>query len=146
MLAKGVMDGVIAGPEAFPAFKFNEVCKYFTDITHVAMGNCSYLVANKQSWAKLSAQDQQLMRDLSKEFGLDRAKTWDQYNDTEIANLRKAAGKEAITMAAPEVAKMKAVAKTVVDNWIKDSTAKGVPAAELVNYVNERIDYWSKQK
>jgi TRAP-type C4-dicarboxylate transport system substrate-binding protein len=145
-LAKGVMDGVTAGPEAFPAFKFNEVCKYFTDFSHIAMGNCSYMVANVQTFGKLSAADQKLMRELGAAFGLDRAKTWDYYNDIEIANLKKAEGKEAITMAPAEQQKMRVLAQQVVDNYIKDTTAKGLPAADYVKYVKERIDYWSKQK
>jgi TRAP-type C4-dicarboxylate transport system substrate-binding protein len=145
LLSKGVMDGVIAGPEAFPGFKFNEVCKYFTDISAVAMGNCSYLVANKQTFAKLSPQDQQIMRDSSKAFGIDRALTWDKVNDQEIANFKKMAGKEAIYLPDAEITKMKAIAQKVADDWVTSSTAKGVPAAELVAFVKDRIDYWGKQ-
>jgi hypothetical protein len=41
---------------------------------------------------------------------------------------------------------MRVLAQQVVDNYIKDTTAKGLPAADYVKYVKERIDYWSKQK
>ncbi len=118
----------------------------FTDITCVAMGNCSYMGANKQTWAKLSAPDQQLMRDLSKEYGLDRAKTWDFYNDQVINKWKTMPGKESITLPLAEQAKFKAAAQIVIDDWIKSATAKGIPAAELVKFINERADYWSKQK
>ena len=145
-LAKGVMDGVIAGPEAFPAFKFDEVCKYFTDISFVAMGNCSYLIANNQTWAKLSAADQKLMRTLCRDYGIDRAKTWDKYNDQEIEVLKTTQGKEAIAMSPAEQQKMKDIAQQVVDIYIKDTTAKGLPAADYVNFFKERIDYWTKNQ
>jgi TRAP-type C4-dicarboxylate transport system substrate-binding protein len=146
LLSKGVLDGVIAGPEAFPGFKFDEVCKYFTDITAVAMGNCSYLVANKQTWAKLSADDQKLMFQLSREYGIDRATTWDQINDAVPIKWKTMAGKEAIKMPPAEVAKFKEKANIVIEDWIKASTAKGLPAAELVKFVSDRVDFYSKQK
>ena len=145
LLSKGVMDGVIAGPEAFPGFKFDEVCKYFTDISGVAMGNCSYLVANKATWAKLSPQDQQIMREVSKSFGIDRAITWDKYNDDVINKWKTMAGKESITLSPAEVDKFKAAAKKVSDDWVTASAAKNIPGAELIKFINERIDYWSKQ-
>ena len=136
----------VAGPEAFPAFKFDEVCKYFTDISFVAMGNCSYLIANNQTWAKLSAADQKLMRTLCRDYGIDRAKTWDKYNDQEIEVLKTTQGKEAIAMSPAEQQKMKDIAQQVVDIYIKDTTAKGLPAADYVNFFKERIDYWTKNQ
>ena len=145
LLAKGVVEGVIAGPEVFPAFKFNEVCNYFTDITFIAMGNCSYMVANKETWGKLSGSDQKLMTQLCIDYGKDRAKTWDEYNDIEIENWKKDPSKETITLSPNEQAKFKAAANKVVDEWIKSTTEKGYPAAEYVNYVKERVEYWSKQ-
>jgi TRAP-type C4-dicarboxylate transport system substrate-binding protein len=94
----------------------------------------------------MSLQDQQIMKDICKEYGIDRAASWDKVNDTEIENLKNLPGKETIALSPTEQAKMRAVAQTVINDWAKSVTAKNVPGMDLVNFVKERIDYWSKQK
>lgn len=146
LLAKGVIDGQTSGPEAWPGFKFTEVCNYMVDIRFIAMGNVSYTIINKDSWAKLTPQDQQTLKEIFQEQVNDRSLTWDYYNDKAAEDYKNMSGKEFITIADQDQEPFKAAANSIIEAYVQDMTAKGQPAAEWIQYIRDRIDYWPSQE
>lgn len=145
MLAKGVIDGQMSGPEAWLPFKFTEVCKYMTDLRFVAPGNPVAIIMNKKIWNKLSSEDQKIIQEVSQETIDVRSKTWDKYNDGAIKIFKSMPGKEFIELPADSVAVFKAAADAVIDKWSQEMKGKGYPADEYVEYIRNRLDYWGKQ-
>ncbi|MFC1905322.1 TRAP transporter substrate-binding protein [Chloroflexota bacterium] len=145
-LSKGVIEGVAISVEAFPAFKLHEVIKYSTDITKIDWATPGYLVMNRDSWGKLSSQDQKTLSAVAKETFNMRAKA----QDGDLAGAMKMftglPGREVIKLSPAEMAKWEAKVSVVIDDWVSGVTAKGLPGADYVKYAKERIDYWSKQK
>jgi len=143
LLSKGVVDGIYTALEVYPAFKFHEIVKYVTDVRFVAPGAVSYTVMNKNSWNKISPKDQKIIMDLMSETLDLRGEKWDEADRSGKEAFLAAPGREYITLPPAEKAKIKAVAQKTIDAWVKDMTAKGYPAQDYVDYVKERVDYWS---
>lgn len=145
-LSKGVLDGILISPESFPAFRFQEVINYVTDIGAFAPVTPTYLVMNKTSWGKLSAKDQETLAAVAMEAMDQRGKLQDNDLVSAIQMFKGLPGREIITLSPAETTKWKDKIKVVTDTYISDMQAKGFPGADYVKYLQERIDYWSKQK
>jgi TRAP-type C4-dicarboxylate transport system substrate-binding protein len=65
-LERGVIDGVVTGPDQIFGQKMNEVAGHVTDLQ---LGDSPfYTVISKASWARLSPEQRKLMEDLQPEF------------------------------------------------------------------------------
>jgi len=146
LLAKHVVDGLVASIEAYPPFKFNEVIKYVFDTSCVSPGDVSYVVMNKDSWDKISPEDQKIIREVADEGMEMRGKSWDKAAQEAKGAFLALPDKEWVTPTSDEAAKLKAIAQSVINDWIKAKTAEGYPAADYVKYVEERVDYWSERQ
>ena len=145
MISKGTVDGLIVAPEAFHGFKFDEVCKYMYDVSSVTSTSCSIIIMNKDSLAKLQPQDQQALVDVMKIALGARAVEWDKENTTGRDNFLKLPGRTFNTPSAADVAALKAAMKAPIDAWVQKANEKGAPGAEMLQYLQDRITYWSTQ-
>jgi len=58
-------------------------------------------------------------------------------------------GGKVLTLPDAEIKKMKAAVQPVIDDYMKTMEGKGYKRADIqaqLNYIYERIDYWSKQE
>ncbi len=145
-LSKAMLDGLVMPMEAYPAFKLDEVVKYVTDTSFASYAGCSYVAMNKNSFNKLSAGDQKILREVAQELVSLRSTMFIEETNKAIAKFKALPGRQWITLPSDEQAKIKAAAQGVVDGWVKDKTAAGLPAAEYVKYMRERLDYWSQKQ
>lgn len=143
-LSKAMLDGLVMPMEAYPPFKLDEVIKYVTDTSFASYAGCSYVAMNKNAFNKLSKGDQKILFEVANETMEMRSKMFLEETDKAIAKFKALPGRQWLTLPADEQAKVKAAAQSVVDNWVKQKTAAGFPAADYVKYMKERLDYWSK--
>ena len=145
-LSKAMIDGMLMPFEAYPAFKFHEVVKYATDTSFSSYAGASYVVMNKASYSKLSPQDQQILLEVGYDTMDLRGRIFVEESTNAQELFLSQPGRELITLAPEEVAKVQAAANKVIDGWIKEKTADGFPAQEYVDYMRERVEYWSTQQ
>jgi TRAP-type C4-dicarboxylate transport system substrate-binding protein len=145
-LSKAMLDGLVMPMEAYPPFKLDEVIKYVTDTSFASYAGCSFVAMNKNSFNKLSSGDQKILLEVAKETMEMRSTMFLAETDKAIAKFKALPGRQWITLPADEQSKVKAAAQSVVDNWVKQKTAAGLPAAEYVKYMKERLDYWSQKQ
>ena len=144
-LSKGVVDGILLSPEAYPAFKLFDSIKYITDIGAIAPAAPAYMAMNKDAWNKLSAQDQQILLKAVQDSGFLRAQYIDRDLQSAVTTFKSLPGKEWITLPASEITKWQAAANVATTDYIQNISSKGMPAADYTKYLQERLAYWAKQ-
>jgi TRAP-type C4-dicarboxylate transport system substrate-binding protein len=142
-LSKGTIEGVAISVESFPAFQFHEVIKYVTDISEIAWIAPTYLVMNKDSWDRMKGKDQ----DIVLEVALEAMEMRCTAQDSDLVGAQQMfvglEGKEYITLSSAEMARWQATVQTVIDGYVNGVEAEGLPGDDYVDYVLERIEYWS---
>lgn len=144
-VSKGVVSGAALSIEAYPGFKLHEVIKYATDLGDASWGCFIFMAMNRDSWNKLEKKDQQILAELALEAWESRARLVAEGEAAAKELFLAQPGREYITLPPAEIARIQQAAKVVVDGYIEDLEAKGMPGADYVEYLKERIDYWSKQ-
>jgi len=100
--------------------------------------NNGYLVMNLSKWKSLPPDIQQIIDKLSDEYVVKMSKLWDQKEKDAIASL-KSKGHKTITLSAAEEAKWSAKIRPLYDEYIKEKSAKGVPAADVLAFCRDWI-------
>lgn len=142
-LSKGVIEGCAMSVESYPGFHIHEAINYVTDVgTESSWGAFIFMAMNMESWNKLQPKDQETLAALATEAWEMRAEATD--TDVEGAKglLLSQPGREYIMLPAAEQAKLKDICQPLIEKYINDIKAIGLPGDEYVKYLQERIEYW----
>lgn len=148
-LSKNVIDGLMIPYETTVTFKFGEVTNYVTEVWPLGQVYTFYLVMNKDTWAGLPADVQETITEyVETEF---RDKLTTMWNEVDITGYEyaKEAGYEFTQLAADELRRWQEVADKVIDDYVRERVAAGQSEEELrerLDFIRERIDYWTEQQ
>jgi TRAP-type C4-dicarboxylate transport system substrate-binding protein len=134
-LQKGVVDGTLLGTSAIRTFKLQNLLKGLTIGNFFV--NAHALGINKNSWAKIPAEDQKIVMDLA---GLRLAKITGLKFDSEGQvgyDDAKAAGVEIVQLPPAEMSRWTGAVGGIYQQWIADMNAKGLPGQQLYNKTRE---------
>ena len=106
-MSKGVIDGSIAPREVLLGWKQAEVVKYVTQAFSIGSITTMYLVMNKDKWAELPADIQQVFTDVSAEYVEYWAKVASAYDYDAMVFFNEQAGREVIDLTEEEAAAWK---------------------------------------
>ena len=141
-----MIDGMRAPAETLKGWGHAEVAKYVITCREIALNNDFYLMMRKNVWNSLPPDIQQVFTEVSKEWIEVDAKIWNGYDVIGLKHFRSmGGGREIINISPEEGAKWRAIVSPMVDKYIKEKTAMGLPAADYVDYIRSRIKYWSEQ-
>ena len=143
-LSKGIIDGQIAPPEVLKAWRQAEVTKYITVVPPV-YASVQYTVMNLKKWNLLPDDVKQAIEKVNAEFVLQAGKIWDSQQKISIDWAVKNHGMEVLRLAPEEEAKCMAVLQGLKDAYITRTSAKGLPAKEILDFVVERAAIYSQQ-
>ena len=129
-LQKGVVKGAASSLETLKDFKYAEMCKYVTMLNGPVYPFA--VVMNWDSWNKLPKDVQKVMDDLGKEQSEWTGKYMDDHVNESLDWSKKTHNIEIIELSPGEKAKWDAKLAPIADKWIKDASAKGLPAKEIV--------------
>jgi TRAP-type C4-dicarboxylate transport system substrate-binding protein len=138
-LERNVIDGTVLVWEGMQVFKLNEVCKYGTvaDLYTMPM----MIVMNKNKWNSLPADVKELIESTT---GLQMSMAAGKAFDSMEVPFRKLSlknGMEEIILDDAEKAKLRESTIPLRGQWVKDYTAKGFPAQQIMDtalkYINE---------
>ena len=144
-LSKGVVEGQFAVPETLKGWKHADVVNYVT-IPPVSTSSCQYVVMNKRKWDSLPPDIQKVFTEVSAEFPEYHGHVWNYYDRAGLEYFKGLPGRELIEIPEENRAKWQAAVQPVTENYIKEKTAKGIPAKEILDYFHERIEYWSARQ
>ncbi|MCQ6274155.1 TRAP transporter substrate-binding protein [Bacillus sp. V3B] len=138
-MQKGVIDGGVLPIAAIKDFNLTDLVDYVT------IGNFNtnlfYVSMNKDSWNKISPDDQKLIEE--KYLGLPMAQKAGQAFDGQKERAEeeaKAAGTEFITLSEDELTKFKDVSKVVTEDWLSKMEKKGIDGQKIYDEAVKLIE------
>ncbi len=131
-LDRGICDGTFMAITALSSFKLNEVT---SDIVQVDMYSTPLVMTmNKDSWNKISEADQMIMEELLAQFPEKIGMLY----DSEVEGAIQAAKDKGVNFSEfsdEEMAKFHDLVDPLVDKWIADMEAAGLPGEETYELV-----------
>lgn len=140
-LQKGTVKGLFSSLESMKDFKFAEMCKYVT-MTETVIYPFA-VVMNMDSWNALPADVQKVMNDLVVEQSEWTGNYMDNHVNKAVAWSKSQQGVEFIKLSKKEKAQWDAKLEFLTDKWAKGAQAKGLPAQNIVDYMDMLINKYS---
>ena len=139
LLKSGVADGVFFPMESIVSFKLETVLEQATLFPGGMYSSAFGFFMNEDKWNKLPRQDQEAIEKISGEHIARLAgKSWDDADVKGLEALKKSGVK--IVNASPElVAEVKKRSAPIIEDWIKQASAKGVDAARILAEFREEL-------
>lgn len=139
-LAKNAIDGAVLPMEVFPAFKFQQLTKYTTEIKDGGGfgGSVLLLLMNKDKYNSLSKELQGFIDKSTETSIADWAKLAD---DMEVVgkSLQIKSGGEVNTLDAKETKKLNEAGERVIKRWVNEMNDKGIDGQQIVNAMKKSI-------
>jgi TRAP-type transport system periplasmic protein len=132
-LRTGVVDGSMAPEESLQGWKWGEVIGYTTQNFGSAYSTAMFVVMNKAKWASLPPDVQKVFEDVSKEWTDKQGRLWDEI-DKEGGDFAVQKGVKRIPLSKEEDARWAEKVRPLLDDYIKDMKAKGLPGEEAVKF------------
>jgi len=139
LLSAGVADGVFFPLESIISFKLDTVLEQATLFPGGMYSSAFGFFMNEEKWSKLPKQDQEAIEKLSGEYIARLAgASWDEADRKGMEALKKSGVK--IVHANPAfVAEVRKRSAPIVDEWIKQASAKGVDAARILAEFHDEL-------
>ena len=142
-LAKGVVNGYVSSLETILDFKYAETCHYATDWSP-SIGALFAVVMNKDTWNSLPKDVQKVIDDLALEQSVWTGAYMDSHTEEAIDWAEKECAFEIVTISPGEKAKWDALIMPLVDDYLADMAAKGLPGEEYLDRIQELCEKYSK--
>ncbi len=135
---KGLLDGLLLPIEPLKGWKFADVIK-----TVIVCPSMSYtapipVFMNKDKWNSLPKDIQNTIEQINEEWIEKQAKLWNEL-DKEAVDLANQKGIKIITSTKEQVDQVAEKMKTVKAEWVKATSAKGLPAQEALDFCIEYV-------
>jgi len=130
-LQKGVVEATFCPVETLKGWKQGEVVEAVTDTSAIGYTTSMFVVMNKDSWAKLSPEQQAIVTEVSDEWVAKHGAAWDQA-DAEGQAFINELGRETIKLADEQNQKLKEAVQPILDEYIKNMDEKGLPGQEYL--------------
>jgi TRAP-type C4-dicarboxylate transport system substrate-binding protein len=139
LLKSGVADGVFFPMESIISFKLDTVLEQATLFPGGMYSSAFGFFMNEDKWNKLPKQDQEAIEKISGEHIARLAgNSWDEADKRGFEALKKSGVK--IVNANPEfVAEVKKRSAPIIEDWIKQASAKGLDAAKILAEFREEL-------
>lgn len=141
----GVINGNMTSREVLQDFKLAETLKFVTDYPTVVVTFAA--VMDRKRWEKLPADVKKVIDDLGPEMAVWTGRYHDNDN---VGGALKWAAKEhklqIVSLAPDERARWDAKLKPMEADWVKEMSAKGLPAERYLKRLRELRDQFAKQK
>jgi len=139
MLQKGVVDGAVYPWESNKGWRLGEVTDYCTAAFSAAYTTSFFVVMNKDRWNSLPADVQTTIREINKEWAVKHGEAWDSSDMEGILAFLNSGG-EIIGVGEDEQARWKEAVAPIIDEYIKEKSAMGLPAQEIVDFTRTTLE------
>jgi len=146
LLSSGVADGVFFPLESIISFKLDTVLEQATLFPGGMYSSAFGFFMNEDKWNKLPRPDQEAIEKISGEHIARLAgASWDEADRKGMEALKKSGVK--IVNANPELAaEVKKRSAPIIENWIKQASAKGVDAGRILSEFREELKKVAAEK
>lgn len=145
LMSKGTIDGSFTPREVLKGWNQAEVVKYVTGCYDVGNTTNMFVVINKEVWQGLPADVQDVFTDLSEEWVDKHGKVWTYYDRVGMEYFLSFEGRELIELSDAEMGRWAEAVEPLIDSYIEEKSAMGLPAAEFERYLDSRTKHWSAE-
>lgn len=138
-LRTGVIEGILNPIEAMKGWKIGEVIKYCTENYSTAYTTSFFVVMNKSKWDSLPPDIQNTIEEINREWIEKQGKVWDEI-DKEGRAFMLERNNQFIQLSKEEDARWVEKAKPVVDEYVSEVKAKGMPGDEALKFIRDYLE------
>ena len=142
-LQKGVVDATLSPMEVLKGWKQGEVIKYTVECYSVGYTAGFYVAMNLDKWNALPKDVQKVIEKVNNEWIPKHGKAWDD-SDKAGREFTLSLGNEIIPLSKEESARWAKAAQPVIEGYIKDKGAKGLPAKDYVDTLKALVKKYGK--
>ena len=142
-LQKGVVDATLSPMEVLKGWKQAEVIKYTVECYSVGYTAGFYVMMNLDKWNALPDDVKKVIEAVNKEWIGKHGEEWDT-SDKEGREFTLSKGNKIISLSKEEGARWAKAAQPVVEKYIEDKNAMGLPAKEYVDFIKALVEKHSK--
>ena len=142
-LQKGVVEGTFGPIEVLKGWKQAEVIKSTTDCPEIGYTTAMFVVMNLKKWNALPKHIQKVFEDVSGQWIDVHGKAWDDL-DQEGRRYTLSLGNKIIPLSKQEGARWKKAVRPMLNEYIKTTTAKGLPGQKAVTETERLIKKYAK--
>lgn len=142
-LQKGVVEGTFAPMETLQTWKQGEVIKSTTDCSDIGYTTAMFVVMNLKKWNGLPADVRKVIEEVSGQWIDIHGKAWDQI-DQDGRQYTLGLGNKVITLSADENVRWTKAVRPIINDYIKEVSAKGLPAEKAVKEIESLIQKYGK--
>ena len=142
-LQKGVVDATLSPMEVLKGWKQGEVIKYTVECYSVGYTAGFYVAMNLDKWNALPKDVQKVIEEVNNEWIPKHGKAWDD-SDKAGREFTLSLGNEIIPLSKEESARWAKAAQPVIEGYIKDKGAKGLPAKDYVDTLKALVKKYGK--
>lgn len=137
-LQKGVVEGTFGPIEVLKGWRQAEVIDATTECDVIGYTTAMFVVMNRDKWAALPADVQQVFETVSDEWISVHGAAWDSL-DTEGREYTLEQGNEIITLSAAEEERWEAAVDPVIAGYVQAAEEKGLPGQTYVDSLRSLI-------
>jgi TRAP-type C4-dicarboxylate transport system substrate-binding protein len=137
-LQKGVVEGTFGPMEVLKGWRQAEVIDYTTDYSEASYTTCMYVVMNLQTWNSLPSDVQQVLEAVSTEWIDVHGKAWNS-TDAEGRKYTLSLDNQIVSLRPGEARKWKQAVEPVIEEYVREASAKGIQAEDAVNLLRSII-------
>jgi TRAP-type transport system periplasmic protein len=135
-LKRGIAEGIICPFEPLKGYKLSEIVTYTTPLGS-AYVNTAYVLMNKRKWESLAPDIREVISRINREWMKKQSELWDSLEEGGRQALREVGG-EIIQLSAEENARWSERLRPILDGYVKEKEARGLPGAEALKFC---VDY-----
>ena len=137
-LSRGIVEGTLNPQEALQGFKFGEVVKFTTESYGSANSSGFFVVMNKDKWNALPPDIQKIVEQINEEWAEKTGRLWDEI-DKAGREFTLKLGNQIISLSKEENEKFARAVKPVLDDYVANMKAKGLPGEEALKFCLDRL-------
>jgi TRAP-type C4-dicarboxylate transport system substrate-binding protein len=137
-LSRGVVEGSMAPFEALQGWKWGEVVKFTTENYGSSYSTGFFVVMNKGKWNALSPEIQKIIEKVNEEWIEKTGKAWDEIDKAGKDFVLKL-GNKIIPLSQAEDWRWTKLVKPLLDEYVKNMKAKGLPGEEALKFSLEKL-------
>ena len=142
-ISRGVAEGVACPAEALQGWKLGEVVKHTTQNFGTAYNLSFFVAMNKSKWNALAPDVRKIIEQVNEEWIVKTGQAWDDIDKAGYDFYQKQGGTITTLSKAEDARWVKAV-QPVFDEYVKEKTAKGLPAQEALKFCQDRLQQLQK--
>jgi len=144
-LQKGVVDGAMYPMESNKGWKLGEVVKYGTLHYSMAYTSGFFVVMNKDKWMSLPDDVKKTIAQINQEWIPKHGQAWID-SDKEGREFFESKGGKYLELSAEESDGWREAAKPVLDEYVKEAGAKGLPGKQILDYTTDTLAKFTGKK